>query len=125
MVEHVSPDRANQPFSIDVLPWRSRCSRSVTNAHCTKPPDVRRAISAITVANDILWCSLPAASFGQLSSDPLSRRVCRHPQPHDSASPVPQNEKAMQQLEGKCRHDEQVRRSDAASMVAKKRPPAL
>ena len=25
MVEHLSPDRANQPFSIGVLPWRSRC----------------------------------------------------------------------------------------------------
>jgi hypothetical protein len=39
MVEHLSPDRANQPFSIGVLPWRSRCSWSVTNAHRAKPPE--------------------------------------------------------------------------------------
>ena len=34
MIEYLSPDRANQPFSIGVLPWRSWCSWSVANAHC-------------------------------------------------------------------------------------------
>ena len=47
MAEHLSPDRANQPFSISVLPWRLRCSWSVTNAHRAKPPDVFIAIGAI------------------------------------------------------------------------------
>ena len=54
MVEYLSPDRANQPFSIGVLPWRSRCRWSVTNAHRAKPPDECLAISAIAIANDIV-----------------------------------------------------------------------
>ena len=33
MIEYLPPDRANQPFGVGVLPWRSRCSRSVANAH--------------------------------------------------------------------------------------------
>src|SRR6266404_7693303 len=125
MVEHFPPDRANQPFSICVLPWRSWRSWSVTNAHRTKPSDVCLAISAIAITNDVIRRSLPAASLRQLSSDPFSRRVCRYSQPHDSTSTVPENQKAIQQPERKCWHDEQVHRSDAVSVLAKKGPPAL
>jgi hypothetical protein len=79
MVEHFPPDRANQPFSIGVPPRRSRCSWSVTNAHRTKPSDVCLAINAIANANDIIRCSLPAASLRHLSSYPFSCRVCPPP----------------------------------------------
>src|SRR5712672_909197 len=123
MVEYLPPDRANQPFTIGVLPWRSRCRWSVANAHRAKPPDVCLAIGTIAIANDIVRCSLPAASLRQLSSNPFSRRVCRHPQPHDSTSMVPQDQEAIQQPEGECRHDKQVHRDDA--VIGKKGPPAL
>jgi hypothetical protein len=89
MIEQFPPDRADQPFNIWVLPRRSRCSRSVPNTHRAKPPEVCLAIGAIAIANNIIRCSLPAASLRQLSSDPFRRRVCRHPQPHDSTSTVP------------------------------------
>src|SRR5260221_2128629 len=125
MVEQLSSDRANQPFSIAVLPWRSRCRMSVTNAHRAKPPDVCLAINAIAITYDIIRRSLPAASLRQLSSNPFSRRICRHPQPHDSTSMVPQDQKAIQQPEGECRHNEQIHRRDAVSVIAKKSPPAL
>ena len=46
LVEHLPPDRANQPFSIGILPWRSRCRRSVANAHRAKPSDECLSISA-------------------------------------------------------------------------------
>ena len=72
MVEYLSPDRANQPFSIGVLPWRSRCRWSVTNAHRAKPPDECFAIGAIAITHDIIRRSLPAASLRQLSSNPFS-----------------------------------------------------
>ena len=38
--------------------------------------------TAIAITHDIIRRSLPAASLRQLSSNPFSRRVCRHP-PHD------------------------------------------
>jgi hypothetical protein len=39
MVEYFPPDRANQPFSVGVLPWRSWCRWSVTNAYRAMPQD--------------------------------------------------------------------------------------
>src|SRR6266404_863341 len=125
MIECLLPDRANQPFSICFLPGRSRCRWSVTNAHRAKPPDKCLAITAIAIANDIVRSSLPAASLRYLPSNPFSRRVCRHPQPHDSTSTVPHDQEAVQQPEGTRRHDEQVHRGDAVGVVAKKGPPAL
>jgi hypothetical protein len=53
MIEYLPPDRANQPFSIGILPWRSRCRWSVANAHRAKPPDECLAIGAIAIANNI------------------------------------------------------------------------
>src|SRR5260221_7482697 len=90
VIECLPPDRANQAFGIGVLPGRSRCSWSVANAHRAKPSDECLAISAIAIANDIVRSGRPAASLRHLSRNPFSRRVCRHPQPHDLASTVPQ-----------------------------------
>jgi hypothetical protein len=63
MVEHFSPDRANQPFNISVLPWRSRCRWSVANAHRAKPPGVCLAIGTIAITHDIIRRSLRAANL--------------------------------------------------------------
>ena len=82
-------------------------------------------ISAIAIANNIVGDSLPAASLRQLSSYPFSCRVCRHPQPHNLDAMVSQDQEAIEQPEGECRHDEQVHRRDAISMIAKKGRPAL
>ena len=38
MVKTFPPDRANQPFSMSILPWRSRRGGAVANAHRAKPP---------------------------------------------------------------------------------------
>ena len=45
MVKAFSPDRADQPFRISILPWRAGRDWPVTNAHGTKPPDEKRARS--------------------------------------------------------------------------------
>src|SRR5262249_5859522 len=76
-------------------------------------------------ANDIGRRSVPAASLRQLSGNPFRRGACGDPQPDDPTPLVPQNQEAIQQPEGKCRHDEQVNRGDAVRMVAKKGSPAL
>src|SRR6266403_3694124 len=124
MIECLLPDRANQAFSIGVLPGRSRCRWPVAKAHRTKPPGECLAINAIAIANDIVRSSLPAAGLPHLPSNPFGRRVCRHPQPHESTSTVTQDQEPIQQPKGKRRHDEQVHRGDIVSMIAKKGPPA-
>jgi len=90
MIEYLSPDRANQPFSGGILAWRRRGRRSVSNAHRAKPPDEWLAICAIAVTNDVIRCDLAVAGLRQLLSSPLSRRIYGNVQPHDSAAKMPQ-----------------------------------
>jgi hypothetical protein len=47
MVKAFSPDRANQPFRMSILPWRAGRSWPVTNAHGTKSPGENFAIDRV------------------------------------------------------------------------------
>ncbi len=87
-------DRADQPLRISVLPRRPRRDRSVANAHGPDAPDEVSAIRAVTVADQVAWRLVPAASFGQLTSKPFHIGIgChtalgageRHPQGYSSA----------------------------------------
>ena len=78
MIKAFPSDRADQPFSMSILPWRSRRGWSVTNAHDAKPPFEKRAVDAVAVADDIPRRGLPAAGLGKLPGDPFGRRVARH-----------------------------------------------
>jgi hypothetical protein len=81
MIKAFPSDRADQPFSMSILPWRSRRGWSVTNAHGAKPPFENRAVDAVAIADDESWRGLPAAGLGELSGDPFRRWVRRHAQP--------------------------------------------
>ena len=96
------------------------CGWSVANAHRAKPPDVCLTICAIAISHQIVRRSLPAARLRHLPSNPFSRRVRRDPQPTNSSSMVPQDQEAIEQPEGERRHDEQVHRRHAVSMIGKK-----
>jgi hypothetical protein len=51
MVKAVPSDRADQPFTISVLPWRSRRGWTIPNAHRPKSPDDDIAIRGGLAAN--------------------------------------------------------------------------
>jgi hypothetical protein len=78
MIKTFPSDRADQPFSMSILPWRSRRGRPVTNAHRAKTPGEYLAVDPVPIADDVSRCSLPAASFGELvgsaSSEALDRK---------------------------------------------------
>jgi hypothetical protein len=75
MVKAVASDRADQPFTISVLPWRSRRGRTIPNAHRPKSPDDNIAICAISITNDISRRFFPTEGFSELASDPFSIRL--------------------------------------------------
>src|SRR5271155_407702 len=81
MIKAFPSDRADQPFSMSVLPWRSRRGWSVTNAHRSKPPSEWVAVDAIAIADDVSRRRAPAAALGKLPCNPFRRRVRRHSQP--------------------------------------------
>ncbi len=75
VIKAVPSDRADQPFTITVLPWRSRRRRTVPDTHRPKSPDDNIAIRAISVTNDISRRVLPSECFGELTSDPFGIRM--------------------------------------------------
>ncbi len=96
MVKAIPSDRADQPFTISVLPWRSRRGWTIPNAHRPKSPDDNIAICAIPVTNDISRGFLPAEGFGELTSDPFGIRMCSCPNPQDFTTTVVQNQEPVQ-----------------------------
>jgi len=81
MIKTFPPDRANQSFSMSILPWRSRCGWPVTNAHRMKTSLEYLAVDTVAIVDDIPRHRFPAAGFGELPGNPFSRRMRRHSQP--------------------------------------------
>ena len=81
MIKAFPSDRADQPFSMPILPWRSRRGWPVTNAHRAKTPGEYLAVDPVPIADDVSRCGLPAASFGELAGNPFGGRVGRHSEP--------------------------------------------
>ena len=65
MVKTFPPDRANQPFRMAILPWRSRRGGPITNAHGAKPPLEYLAVDSVAIAEDVSRHRLPAAGLGK------------------------------------------------------------
>src|SRR5262249_356819 len=125
MIDALPSDRTDQPFRISVLPGRSRCGRSISDAHGANTPKEHLAIAAIAVVDEVAWGLVPAAGLGQLPRDPFRGRMGCGAQPQKPTPVMPYDDQAVQEAERNRRHHEQVHRCDAVSMIAKKRPPAL
>ena len=82
VVKTFPTDRTDRPFTIPVLPRRSRGGWPIPNAHRPKTSDEDITVDAIAIANEIAWPLLPATSFRQLAADPFGARMagCSKPQ---------------------------------------------
>ena len=85
MVSALPSDRADQPFGIGILAWRSRSCRSISDAHHANTPGECFAVGPI-IAQDICWGRFPPTGLNDLSGDPLGGRMRCHPHPQDAAS---------------------------------------
>jgi hypothetical protein len=70
-VETLSLDRADQPFSLRILPWRSRRGWVVAYVHRAETFEEDRAIDGITIPNQMSRRFLPRECLGQLSGHPV------------------------------------------------------
>src|SRR5438477_5892028 len=71
MIKAVPPDRADQPFAVAVLPWRSRLGRPIADAHRAKTPEEHGTVNAVPVAKNVAWPILPSAGLGDLTGQPF------------------------------------------------------
>jgi hypothetical protein len=75
MIKTFAPDRADQPFAMPIVPWGLRRRWPISNAHRPNASAKDFAVGSIRIADQILWCALSAASFGQLSRNPFGGRM--------------------------------------------------
>src|SRR6476619_4085694 len=86
MIEAIASDRADQSFSIAVLPRRSRRCRSVAKSRRANAPRTCLTVDAVAIANEVIWYRFPPASLADLPIDPLrGRRPC-DANPKDSSA---------------------------------------
>src|SRR5216683_863305 len=125
MVQALSPDRTDQPFDMTILPRRPRRSWSVPNPHGRKTSHYSMAIRGVSVPNDVLGRLIPGESLGDLSGDPIRRRIGSDVDPHQVA-PVQANDgQPIEKPEADGRHDKHIDGGDVRRVIAEKGSPAL
>src|ERR1700726_3496904 len=83
MIKTFAPDRTDQPFSMSILPRRSRRRCSVTYAHRANASGKDLAIGAIPIANEILRRMLPATRLGEFPRNPFGGWMSGSAEPQD------------------------------------------
>jgi len=90
VVKTFPPDRTDRPFTISVLPRRSRRGWPIPNAHRPKAADEDVTVDGVAVTNDVSRRYFPTLGLGELVRNPFSRWVRSHSQPQDLAAIVMQ-----------------------------------
>jgi hypothetical protein len=73
MVQALSPDRADQPLRVSILPGRPRRRRSVPDAHGRETSRHGMTVRGVSVANQVTGSVIPREGLGDLSGDPVGR----------------------------------------------------
>src|SRR3954449_5276044 len=66
MIEALASDRADQSFSVTVLPRRSRRCRSVANAHRANAARKCLAVDTVAITNEVVRHRFPPAGLADL-----------------------------------------------------------
>src|SRR3979490_2621179 len=80
VVKTFPQDRTDRPFTISVLPRRSRCGWPIPNAHRPKATDEDVTVDGVAVTNDVSRRYFPTTGLGELVRNPFSRGVRGHSQ---------------------------------------------
>src|SRR2546421_7291921 len=71
LIQTLSPDSANEPFHIRILPRTLRSGPHFLDAHVLDPLSKGRAVDAIAIAEQISGCLVPWERFDHLLGCPL------------------------------------------------------
>src|ERR1700737_4257953 len=99
VVKTFPPDRTDRPFTISVLPRRSRRGCAIPNAHRPKAADEDVTVDGVAVTDDVSRRYFPTIGLGELVRNPFSRWVRSHSQPQDLAAIVLQYQQPVEQSE--------------------------
>jgi hypothetical protein len=111
---------ANQTLHIRFLPWRSRRDRSVSDAHGPHPGLEDISVGTVIVAHQVGRCRCPQEGLGDLSGQPLRRRMSRHLEPQQLPPAMAHNKKGKQPLEGQGWNHAQIDRRNRVRMASQR-----
>src|SRR5260370_36254228 len=98
VVQTLAPDRSDQPFDKAVLPRRGRCDWLVSDTHGTQSARDDSAVESISISDHIAQSAIPRKSLGDLTCNPLRRRVGCDADPDEISATNPGYDAAIQQL---------------------------
>src|SRR5258705_2295243 len=98
VVHTLTPDRSDQPFGEAVLPRRGRCNWLVSDTHGTQSARDDSAVDSISISDHIARSAIPRKSLGDLTCNPLRRRVGCYADPDENSAIKPDDDEAIQQL---------------------------
>src|ERR1700676_2193268 len=125
VVQTLAPDRSDQPFGKAVLPRRGRCNWLVSDTHGTQSARDDSAVDRILISDHIARSAIPRKSLGDLTCNPLRRRVGCDADPDEISAIKPDDDEAIQQLKANGRHYEQIHGGDVRRVASQKGPPFL
>src|SRR4026209_2418185 len=91
MIKALASDRADESFSVTVLPRRSWRCRSVANAHRANAARKCPAVGTVAITNEIVRHRFPPAGLVDLPGDPFGGWRCCDADPKNSSAVMSKN----------------------------------
>src|SRR6202043_299527 len=89
VVQTLTPDRSDHPFGKAVLPRRGRCNWLISDTHGTQSARDDSAVDSIPISDQIARSAIPRKRRGDLTCNPLRRRVGCDADPDEISSIKP------------------------------------
>src|SRR5450432_3433452 len=106
VVQTLAPDGSDQPFGKAVLPRRGRCNWLVSDSHGTQSARDDSAVDSIPISDHKARSVIPRKGLGDLTCNPLRRRVGCDADPDEISAIKPYDDEAIQQLKANGRHSD-------------------
>src|SRR3979490_135281 len=125
VVHTFTPDRSDQPFDKPILPRRGWGGGLVPDAHSAQSASNDAAIDPIPIADEVARRLIPRKSLGDLTRNPLGRRICSDVDPDKVSAVEPDDDEGIEQVETDGWNNEQVHGGNVWRGVTQEGPPSL
>src|SRR5262245_35940502 len=99
VIQAFTADRTDETLDVGVLPWRSRGSDNLRDAHCANAITERRAIRFVPVPQQIARSSVPRQLRGHLAGKPALRGIWSDCEVNDPSTIEAEHDQGIKKLE--------------------------
>ena len=125
MVETLSSNRADQPFEVWTLPWRTECGEHFVDFQSSSLRPESGTIDAVTIPEQEPRSLTPGKCLQDLGCGPLSGRMFGDAAMHNAPAIMSQNKKHVQDPETDGGHDKEINGNQLFDVIFQERPPCL